>query len=294
MGSLTETSIDCTVHPRVNSHDPIPPRPRPDRPADVIRTDEDAIATATRLAADFAVGAALRDREGLLPLPELDAYSQSGLWAINVPKAYGGPGLSYATLAKVIAIIAAADSSLAQITQNHLAINAHIDIDGTDAQKAEFFGWVLAGLRFGNAFSELNSKTVAAFETTIHYEGDEAVINGQKFYSTDALLAHIIPIVAVDPDGQGFLSFADRDAPGISISKRLVELRATHDGIGKREHRQCAPPAPPPPAGQGVRPSHHRRTGLADHPVGDRCRHRQGRHRGHHRVRADEEPALGR
>ncbi|WP_311274427.1 SfnB family sulfur acquisition oxidoreductase [Methylobacterium sp. WCS2018Hpa-22] len=218
MGSLTETSIDYTAHPRVNSHDPIPPRPRPDRPADVIRTDEDAIATATRLAADFAVGAALRDREGLLPLPELDAYSQSGLWAINVPKAYGGPGLSYATLAKVIAIIAAADSSLAQITQNHLAINAHIDIDGTDAQKAEFFGWVLAGLRFGNAFSELNSKTVAAFETTIRYEGDEAVINGQKFYSTGALLAHIIPIVAIDPDGQGFLSFADRDAPGISIS----------------------------------------------------------------------------
>ena len=139
---------------------------------------------------------------GCCRFDELDAYSQSGLWGINIPKAYGGPEVSYATLAKVIAIIAAADSSLAQITQNHLAINGHIDLDGTPEQKKEFFGWSLSGLRFGNAFSELNSKTVAAFETRIAYDGDEAVINGEKFYTTGALLSHIVPIVALDPDGQ--------------------------------------------------------------------------------------------
>ncbi len=238
MGSLAEATIDHNAHPRVNSQDPVPPRPRPRQQPDVIRSDAEAIATAERLAADFAAGAALRDREGLLPLSELDAYSQSGLWAINVPKAHGGPGLSYATLARVIAIIAAADSSLAQITQNHLAINAHIDIDGTETQKAEFFGWVLAGLRFGNAFSELNSRTVAAFETTIRYEGDEAIIDGRKFYSTGALLAHIIPIVAVDPDGQVFLSFAEREAPGLSITNDWSSFgqRTTASGSVTLDH----------------------------------------------------------
>jgi SfnB family sulfur acquisition oxidoreductase len=218
MGIIEKQPIDYTQHPRVNSDDPIPPRPRPQVPAHVIRSDDEAIAVARRLAADFAPGAALRDREGLLPIAEIDAYSQSGLWGINIPKAYGGPGVSYRTLARVIAILAAADPSIAQITQNHLAINGHIDLDGTEEQKKEFFGWVLSGLRFGNAFSELNSKNVAAFETRITFDGDEAVVNGEKFYTTGALLSHVIPIVAVDAQEQGYLVFAERDTPGITVT----------------------------------------------------------------------------
>lgn len=218
MGSIEQTAIDFSKHPRVNSDDPVPPRPRPSTPAHRIESDEEAIAIARKLAAEFAEGAALRDRQGLLPIAELDAYSQSGLWAINVPKAYGGAGLSYKTLAKVIAIIAAGDSSIAQITQNHLAINGHIDLDGTEEQKREFFGWVVSGYRFGNAFSELNSKNVAAFETKVAYDGDHAIVNGEKFYTTGALLSHIIPVVAVDDQGQGFLVFVERDAPGITVT----------------------------------------------------------------------------
>ena len=235
MGSVKVGEIDYSEHPRVNSVDPVPPRPRPATPAHVIHSDAEAIEIATKLAADFAQGAALRDREGLLPLAELDAYSQSGLWGINIPKAYGGPEVSYSTLAKVIAIIAAADPSLAQITQNHLAINGNIDLDGTPEQKREFFGWSLAGLRFGNAFSELNSKTVTAFETKIAYDGDDAIINGEKFYTTGALLAHFVPIVAVDPEGHGLLAFADRDAPGLTVTNNWSSFgqRTTASGSVK-------------------------------------------------------------
>lgn len=140
MGSLTEATIDYSVHPRVNSTDPVAPRPRPSVAAHVITSDREAIEIAERLAGKFRAGAALRDREGLLPVAELDEYSQSGLWSINVPKVYGGPEVSYATLARVIATIAAADPAIAQITQNHLAIVATVDLDGTEEQKAVFFG----------------------------------------------------------------------------------------------------------------------------------------------------------
>lgn len=217
MGLLNQTQIDHSLHPRVNSTDPVPPRPRPATPPPVLKDDADAIAIAQRLAAQFAPGAALRDREGLLPLAELDAYSQSGLWAINVPRAYGGPGLSHATLARVISIIAAADPAIAQITQNHLAIVNTVDLEGTDAEKRLVFGWALQGLRFGNAFSELNSKHVAAFETTVRFEGDEAIVTGEKFYTTGALLAHVIPTVAVD-NGTVYLVFIDRETPGLSVT----------------------------------------------------------------------------
>ena len=87
-----------------------------------IASEDEAIATAHRLADIFAKDAALRDREGLLPIDELDAFSQSGLWGINVPKAYGGLGASYVTVANVFRIIAAADPSLGQLPQNHFCI----------------------------------------------------------------------------------------------------------------------------------------------------------------------------
>ncbi|MBV8620513.1 MAG: SfnB family sulfur acquisition oxidoreductase [Curvibacter sp.] len=214
---MTVATLEKSTQVRVNSSEPLTPRPRPQQPAHVIRDDAEAVAVAHRLAAEFSKDSALRDREGFLPLAELDAYSQSGLWGITVPKAYGGAEVSYATLAQVIRILAEGDSSLAQITQNHLALVSHIELDATEAQKKELFALVLSGIRFGNAFSEKHSKTVAAFETTFKIEDDTAVVNGEKFYTTGALLAHIVPIVAVSPEGQGFLAFAERDAPGLTV-----------------------------------------------------------------------------
>jgi len=209
---------DLRNAPRVNTpNEPFPPRPRPGQPAHVIKSDAEAIETARTLSARFAKDAALRDREGILPLTEIDDYSQSGLWGITVPKAYGGAEVSYATLAEVIRILAEGDSSIAQITQNHLALVAHIALDATEEQKKDLFTLVLQGIRFGNAFSEKGSKNVAAFETKLRREGDVAIVNGQKFYTTGALLAHIVPIVSVDDEGKGWLAFADRDATGLTV-----------------------------------------------------------------------------
>jgi len=212
------TIHDLHKAPRVNTPDAaLAPRPRPARPAHVISSDAEAIEIAHSLADEFATDAALRDREGILPLAELDRFSQSGLWGINVPKAHGGAGVSYVTAAEVIKIISAADPSLGQIPQNHLAVVAHIALDGTEPQKQQFFGEVLKGVRFGNAFSEAGSRTVTEFETTIRRDGDDYVVNGRKYYSTGALLAHVVPIVGLDEEGQPHLAFADRTAPGLTI-----------------------------------------------------------------------------
>ena len=206
-----------TARAHVNSSEPFRPRPIPGASAHVIRDDAEAISVARRLAIDFAKEASERDREGRLPLEELDAYSQSGLWGITVPRAYGGAQVSYATLAEVIRLIATADSSIAQITQNHIALVGHIALDATEEQKKELFDLVLRGYRFGNAFSERDSRTVAAFETKVVDHGDEVVVNGTKFYTTGALLAHIVPIVAVDEAGRIALVFADRTTPGLTV-----------------------------------------------------------------------------
>ncbi|KQT13798.1 SfnB family sulfur acquisition oxidoreductase [Methylobacterium sp. Leaf399] len=194
-----------------------PAVPRPDGPAHVIRDDAEAIRVAEALAVAFREGASERDRNNRRPVAELDAFSQSGLWSINVPRAFGGPEVSYRTLARVIAIVSAADPSIGQIAQNHLGIVAAIQTVSDPEQRALLFGEVLAGTRFGNAFSEIGTPRAADFQTRFVEDGDHVVVTGRKFYSTGALLAHLVPIVALDGEGRPWYAIAERDAPGLTV-----------------------------------------------------------------------------
>ncbi len=198
---------------------PSPPLPILEEPAGahVVADAAEALAIARRLAASFAEGAAKRDREQRLPVEEIAAFSKSGLWSLNVPKEYGGPDLSYAAIAEVIAIVSAADPSIGQLPQNHIDFIDTIRTTGTKEQKADFFPAILAGLRSGNAFSEFGSRTAGDFETKIARRGEDYVVNGRKFYASGALLAHIVPITAVDPEGRLHIAVANRDAPGLAI-----------------------------------------------------------------------------
>ena len=200
-----------------NAAKAVPPMPRAAEPAHVINTDAEAIAVAKRLAAEFIKGSAIRDRDRIWPVEELDAFSQSGLWSINVPKAFGGPEVSYATLAKVIEIISAADSSIGQVAQNHLGVVAAIRTVSDEEQQKLLFSEVLKGTRFGNAFSEFGSKRAVDFETKFVDAGDHVVVNGKKFYSSGALLAHLVPIVALDDEGRAWYAIADRGAEGLTV-----------------------------------------------------------------------------
>jgi len=194
-----------------------PGLPRPSRPAHIIESDAEAIEIAEALAKDFAIGASERDRHREKPFKQVEAFSQSGLWSINVPKAFGGPEVSYVTLAKVIEIISTADPSLGQIPQNHLGVVAAVRTVSERKQQEQLFAEVLGGIRFGNAFSEFKSKRAADFETKFVDHGDHVVVNGEKFYSTGALFAHLVPIVALDDEGRAWYAIADRNAPGLRV-----------------------------------------------------------------------------
>jgi alkylation response protein AidB-like acyl-CoA dehydrogenase len=117
----------------------------------------------------------------------------------------------------MIEIISAADPSLGQIPQNHLGVVAAIRTVSEPQQQQELFAEVLKGVRFGNAFSEFKSKRAADFETTFVDKGDHVVVTGEKFYSTGALFAHLVPIVALDEQARAWYAIADRDAPGLIV-----------------------------------------------------------------------------
>jgi len=183
----------------------------------VIRGDAEAIAVVHALAAEFASGASERDRDRRLPRAEIDRFSESGLWAITVPREYGGAGVSAATLAEVTAIISAADGSIGQIPQNHFFVVEAIRLTATEAQKRYWFERVLAGDRFVNALSEVGTKTVHDYKTTLLPQDGRLVLRGRKFYSTGALFAHWVAAVAKDAEGKLIFAFVRPDTPGVTL-----------------------------------------------------------------------------
>ena len=183
----------------------------------VLRSDAEALSVARELAAVLKRDSALRDRERRLPHDELELFSRTGLWGISVPKAFGDTGVSNTTLANVIAVIAAADSSLGQIPQNHFYALEVLRVNGSPQQKQHLYEEVLAGQRFGNALAELGTKN--AHERTTHLAKAEHGfrITGRKFYATGALYAQRIPTSFVDDDGVQHLAFVPRDSEGLTV-----------------------------------------------------------------------------
>lgn len=182
-----------------------------------IGSDADAIATATRLAGRFAANAAERDRNRLLPWPEVEEFSQSGLWAITVPKQYGGAEVSTTTLVKVVALISAADPSIGQLTQNHYAGIERLRLHGSEPQREFFFARMLAGDRFGNATAEPGDKPPKEHRTRVEKTRDGFRVTGRKVYATGALFAHWVPVSAIDDDGENVTAYVARNSPGLDI-----------------------------------------------------------------------------
>lgn len=187
------------------------------RPAQRIQDAAHALATAHELASEFAQQAAVRDRERRLPFEEVERYSQSGLWAVTVPVAYGGLDLDTGTLAQITRIIAAADPSLAQIPQSHFAAVNSLRNTGTAQQHAYFFPLLLDGLRLGNAAAEFSKNVAHQFETQLLRRGEGYVVRGRKFYSTGAIFAHQIPVAAIDEDGLRVSAIVQAGAPGLQV-----------------------------------------------------------------------------
>ncbi|MBB3259918.1 SfnB family sulfur acquisition oxidoreductase [Paraburkholderia bannensis] len=206
-----------------------PPARAPQQTPARIASDAQAIAVAQRLAHDFAQDAALRDRERRLPWDELDAFVASGLWAITVPREFGGPGVNSGTLAEVTATIAAADGSLGQIPQNHFYALEVLRVGGSEEQKRFFYDRVLAGERFGNALAEIGHKDFVR-RTRLSRDAQGWRIDGRKFYCTGALYAHWIPTLVVSEEAGRdvtYLVFVPRAADGVTITDDW-------DGFGQR------------------------------------------------------------
>ena len=186
-------------------------------PAKVLRNDAEALQAAREFAQTAREQAARRDQQRKLPWAEIEQFTRSGLGSISVPKAHGGPDVSFETIAEVFRLISAADPALGQIPQNQFGMLQLLRLTATGAQQALIFRSVLDGWRIGNAGPERGTKDTLTLKARITHEGDGYRISGEKFYSTGALFAHWVAVKALDDQGRQRLAFVRRGSPGLRI-----------------------------------------------------------------------------
>lgn len=184
-----------------------------------------AVAVATELAAEFAVGAANRDKLRELPFREVGRLSASGLLAITVPAAYGGADLPPSAVTEVIRILATADPNIAQIPHSHFVYVNLLHLAGSGEQLRHYSQRLLRGARIANAQSERTGSTATEVATTVQPAGGRFRIDGAKYYCTGSLFADYLAVLTRldDPghesglaEGQ-YVAYLPADTPGVRI-----------------------------------------------------------------------------
>ena len=190
----------------------------------------EAVEAAEALAAEFAGGAADRDRYRKLPFHEMDRLSASGLLAITVPAEYGGADLPPGTVADVIRILATGDPNIAQIPHSHFVYVNLLRLAGSPDQLSYYSQKLLRGSRIANAQAERSGPTASDVATTLTPApaGDDKGgfrVDGTKYYCTGSVFADILTVLTRlnDPDGVSgltdgqYVALLPADTPGVQI-----------------------------------------------------------------------------
>lgn len=191
-----------------------------------IASEEEALDIARALAGEFAPGASDRDINRVLPYAELDLLAQSGLLGITVPSEYDGIDVSNAVLADVIAILAEADSAIAEVPQSHFQFIEALRLAGTEEQKKFFYARALAGDLFAGAIVE-QPRAENGQPTHLTPDGIGHRINSRKYYSTGVLFSDWVVVSALDLQEKPVFALLSRKADGLQVIDDW-------DGFGQR------------------------------------------------------------
>ncbi|SDZ54441.1 acyl-CoA dehydrogenase family protein [Herbiconiux ginsengi] len=221
------------------------------RPSPVIVPDSEArwIETAESLAEHFSATVAADDESGELPIEHLRAISASGLDVAFLPVEVGGQALSYATLAQVVRIFAAAHPAVAAVWLMHIGA-AHGLVTMSAPATAEYFAERLrAGDRFANALSEpAGGNHFLASQQDVDPVDDGWVLSGRKLFVSGVEAAdHLLLNVRID-GGPAFFGVDRDETMSLPPIDQTIGMRATRsrtilfEGTVLDRARLCGPP----------------------------------------------------
>lgn len=188
------------------------------------------------------------DRTGLIPEHVYKALGEIGAFAIKIPKEYGGLGMSQTNYNRAVHLVASYCGSTAVLLSAHQSIGVPqpLKLFGTEEQKKKYLPMFAKGVISAFALTETeagsdprNMKTTA----TPTEDGKYFLINGEKLWCTNGLIAGVIVVMAVTPpkivDGkekkQITAFIVETDTPGIEMAHRcqFMGLHGIQNGLMK-------------------------------------------------------------
>jgi len=160
---------------------------------------------------------------------------QAGLWAPHLPTEYGGAGLDFLELAymnEVLAYAIGAASLFGVVAPN--SGNQKILVKyGTEAQKQQWLLPLIDGtMESGFSMTEPDQagSDPRSIKTTARRDGDEWVINGHKWFTSNGKRADFFIVMCRTEDAEGGSDasgrmtqiIVPRDAPGVNIVRGIT------------------------------------------------------------------------
>ncbi|TXT56921.1 MAG: putative acyl-CoA dehydrogenase YngJ [Candidatus Thorarchaeota archaeon] len=170
------------------------------------------------------------DKTGDFPLPIIRKCWEQGLMNLGIPKDYGGPGWGALEQCLVVEEMAAGCAGMTtSIYVNSLGAEP-ILVAGSDEQKEKYLPPLVEDLKFISfACSEpYMGSDVAGIRTRVKKEGSNYVLNGSKFWITNAPYADYFTVFAsLDPSKRhkALCAFiVEADMPGVKTGPPVEKM----------------------------------------------------------------------
>lgn len=191
------------------------------------RTREAILAGIPALAEAVGQGAAQREADRSLPYEAFRLVRQSGLGALRIGKADGGPDGSVEDLIGALATLAAADSNVAHALRIHFNATEALRLTPPSPQRQLQVQRTLEGALFGGAYTERGTERAGLTHTALVREGDHFRLSGRKFYATGTAFSDYANVSVLDEEGTLVTLNLPVDREGIAILDDW-------DGFGQR------------------------------------------------------------
>ena len=186
------------------------------------------------------------DSTGEIPAHVMRGLGELGLFGIKIPTEYGGLGLSQTNYMRLLATVARHCGSTVATLSAHQSIGVPqpLKLFGTKEQKEKYLPMLAKGAvsAFGLTEPSVGSDPAKMTTTaTMTEDGKHWIINGEKLWCTNGVIADLYVIMAATPPivkkgreiKQITAFIVERDTPGIEVMhrSRFMGLRALENGL---------------------------------------------------------------
>lgn len=174
--------------------------------------------------------AAEYDRKAEFPLEVCRKAWELGLMNVQIPEAYGGPGLGVFEDCLIAEEFGVGCTGIGTSMMANMLAEGPLIIAGTEEQKKKYLGQMVEELAFSAyAVTEPDAGSdVAGIKTTAKKVGNDYILNGQKMWITNAAQARWLFVLAyTDPEAayKGMTAFiVPTDSPGVQVGKHEEKM----------------------------------------------------------------------